>query len=113
MQSFLRKAVSAGADYALLEVTSQGVVQHRHEFIDWDAAIFTNLAPEHIESHGSFENYRAAKVSFFEYLARSRKPEKFFFVNGNDANARHFMDAAAIRGGVLYQYKKKSFWKNV
>lgn len=109
LQSFLRKAVSAGADYALLEVTSQGVVQHRHEFIDWDAAIFTNLAPEHIESHGSFENYRAAKVSFFEYLARSRKPEKFFFVNGNDANARHFMDAAAIPGGVLYQYKKEKF----
>lgn len=109
LQSFLRQAADAGADYALLEVTSQGVVQHRHKFIDWDAAIFTNLAPEHIESHGSFENYRSAKVSFFGYLARSRKPGKFFFVNGNDSNARYFMDAAAIPGGSLYQYKKEKF----
>lgn len=109
LQSFLRRAADAGADYALLEVTSQGVVQHRHEFIDWDAAVFTNLAPEHIESHGSFENYRAAKVSFFKYLARSRKPGKFFFVNGNDSNARYFMEAAAVPGGNLYQYKKEKF----
>jgi UDP-N-acetylmuramoyl-L-alanyl-D-glutamate--2,6-diaminopimelate ligase len=110
LQSFLRKAAAAGAEYALLEVTSQGVVQHRHKFIDWDAAVFTNLAPEHIESHGSFENYRAAKVSFFEYLARSRKPKKYLFVNGNDANFQYFTEAASgVPGGTLYQYKREKF----
>ncbi len=35
-----------------------GVAQHRHRFIDWNMGAITNLAPEHIESHGSFENYR-------------------------------------------------------
>lgn len=110
LQRFLRKAVNFGAEYALLEVTSQGVVQHRHEFIDWDAGFMTNLAPEHIESHGSFENYRAAKVSFFGYLAQSAKREKFFFVNGNDPNAEYFIKAGEkISGGRVFIYTKEKF----
>ena len=68
IQRFLRQAVKAGCDYALIEVTSQGVLQHRHRFIKWDAALFTNLAPEHIEAHGSFENYRGTKISFFTHI---------------------------------------------
>ncbi len=110
LQGFLKKAVKAGAEYALIEVTSQGVIQHRHRFIDWDAAFLTNLAPEHIEAHGSFENYRAAKVSFFEYLARSRKKEKYFFVNGNDSNAEYFVKAGErISGGRVFIYTKEKF----
>lgn len=110
LQRFLRRAVNAGAEYALIEVTSQGVVQHRHCFIDWDAALVTNLAPEHIESHGSFENYRAAKISFFEYLAQSRKKEKYLFVNGNDPNAEHFVKAGErVPGGRIFVYTKEKF----
>ncbi len=90
IQGFLRKAVKAGAEYALVEVTSQGVVQWRDRFIDWDAAFFTNLSPEHIESHGSFEKYREAKVRFFKDVLRSRKRKKFFFINGVDENREYF-----------------------
>src|SRR3989338_2105757 len=53
IQRFLRKAVNSGCQYFLMEVTSQCILQHRHRFIDFDAAIFTNLRPEHIEAHGS------------------------------------------------------------
>jgi len=110
VQGFLRKAVEAGAEYALIEVTSQGVVQHRHEFIDWDAAFLTNVAPEHIESHGSFENYRAAKVAFFEYLSESRKKEKYFFVNGNDRNGEYFVRAGEkVLGGQVIIYTREKF----
>ncbi len=110
LQKFLKKAANAGVEYALIEVTSQGVVQHRHEFIDWDAAFMTNLAPEHIESHGSFENYRAAKVSFFEYLARSSKRDKFFFVNGNDRSAEYFIEAGEkASGGRISVYAGEKF----
>lgn len=70
IQAFLARAVKAKCDYALIEVTSQGVVQHRHRFTDWNIGALTNLAPEHIESHGSFENYRAAKLEFLKYVLR-------------------------------------------
>ncbi len=93
IQRFLRDAVRAGAEYAFVEVTSQGVVQWRDRFIDWDAAFFMNLSPEHIESHGSFENYRAAKVRFFQDVLRSRKRPKQFFVNAEDENKDYFIRA--------------------
>lgn len=96
IQKFLRAAVQAGCEYALIEVTSEGVAQHRHRFIDWDAAIFTNLSPEHIERHGSFENYRSAKVGFFKSLAFSKKEKKYFFINAEDRNRRHFEEAAEL-----------------
>lgn len=66
IQRFLRQAVDSGCQYAILEVTSEGIKQHRHEFVDFEAAVFTNLTPEHIEAHGSFEKYREAKGKFFQ-----------------------------------------------
>lgn len=67
IHKFLHRARKAGCTYALLEVTSEGVKLHRHKFIPWRMALLTNLAPEHIESHGSFEKYRDAKGSFLSY----------------------------------------------
>ncbi len=96
LQKFLAEAVAAGCQYALIEVTSQGVVQHRHRFIEWNAAIMTNLAPEHIEAHGSFEHYRQAKINFFRYVARSPKPLIHFFINKDDPNRSYFEQAAAL-----------------
>jgi len=69
IQRFLRQAVSERCDAALVEVTSQGVSMSRHRFIKWRVGVLTNLAPEHIEAHGSFENYRAAKLSFLKNVA--------------------------------------------
>jgi len=113
IQKFLRQAVNAGCEYAIVEVTSQGVVQHRHRFIDWDAAIFINLAPEHIESHGSFEKYRQAKVSFFRYLIHSRKPRKYFFINEEDANHHYFEEEArVIENGKIVFFSRERFIKD-
>lgn len=93
LQRFLREAVLAGCDYAFIEVTSQGVIQHRHRFIEWDAACITNLQPEHIEAHGTFERYREAKLAFFRCLSRSRKRLRHFFLM-EDAALLPFADAA-------------------
>ena len=60
-QQFLRQAVKEGCGHAVLEVTSEGIAQHRHRFIHFHTAVFTNLSPEHIERHGSFEKYRETK----------------------------------------------------
>jgi len=92
MQKFLRKAVKEKCQYALLEMTSEGVVQYRHKFIKLNALIFTNLAPEHIESHGSFENYRTAKLQLFKSLEKSKVKRKIIIVNEDDPNASHFLN---------------------
>jgi len=89
IQKFLAQAVRAGCDYAILEVTSEGVVQHRHRFIDFEAGVFLNLSPEHIESHGSFENYRKAKIRFF------KKAKKIHILNADDENIEHFSELLA------------------
>jgi UDP-N-acetylmuramoyl-L-alanyl-D-glutamate--2,6-diaminopimelate ligase len=61
LQRFLRSAVRAGCSVAIIEMTSEGARQHRHRGIELDGLVFLNLAPEHIESHGSYEAYSDAK----------------------------------------------------
>jgi len=81
IQSFISKAVRAGCQFTVLEVSSQGVLQNRHRFINFDTAVFTKLAPEHIEAHGSFENYKKYKLKFFEYVKNNHvinKDDKYF-----------------------------------
>jgi len=91
IQRFLREAVDAGCRYAFIEVTSQGVAQHRHQFIDWNVAAITHVQPEHIEAHGSFENYREAKLDFFRYVADgSHKRPRLFFVNTDGTGVGYY-----------------------
>lgn len=91
MQKILREAVNAGCDYAVVELSSEGAKQHRHAFISLDALIFTNLSPEHIESHGSYENYVNAKLSLAKALNRSSKQNKIIVVNSDDSEADKFL----------------------
>jgi UDP-N-acetylmuramoyl-L-alanyl-D-glutamate--2,6-diaminopimelate ligase len=94
MQKFIRKALNKGCDWVVLELTSEGSKQFRHKFIDLDAFIFTNLAPEHIESHGSYENYRQAKINLTESLANKNK-ETVMVINGDDKEAPLFLEKKA------------------
>ncbi|MCR4312448.1 MAG: Mur ligase family protein, partial [Candidatus Uhrbacteria bacterium] len=61
LQRLLRRMVKSGCTHAVVETSSQGLIQHRHLGINYDLALFTNLTPEHIEAHGGFESYKAAK----------------------------------------------------
>ncbi len=67
-QKILRSMLRNGCRYAIVETTSEGIEQWRHRFINYDILIFTGLYPEHIDSHGSFDNYRAAKIKLFKHL---------------------------------------------
>ena len=89
LQRFLRQAVNSGPKYAVLEVTSEGIKQYRHKFIDFDAAVFTNLSPEHIEAHGSFKNYRAAKGKLFQAT------KNIHVINIDDENREYFLQFPA------------------
>ncbi len=76
IQKYLREMVTKGCEIAIVETTSEGAVQHRHECINYDMIVLTNLYPEHIESHGSFENYKKAKLSIFRHVARFGRNKK-------------------------------------
>lgn len=91
VQKFLRDAVDAKCDVAVLEMTSEGVTQFRHKYIELDALVFTNLTPEHIESHGSFENYVAAKLEIAKQLEKSRKRPRKIIANADDAHGEDFL----------------------
>jgi UDP-N-acetylmuramoyl-L-alanyl-D-glutamate--2,6-diaminopimelate ligase len=92
IQKFLRQAVNAHCDYAVLEISSEAAKQFRHKFIDLDALIFTNLAPEHIESHGSYDKYLEAKLSIAHALETSPKKGKIIAANIDDREGHKFLN---------------------
>lgn len=106
LQKLLRKAVKEGCKYVLLEVTSEGIKQFRHKFIDFNGAVFTNLAKEHIEAHKGFENYKRAKGELFKALGKSRKRKKFAVINIDDPKTEYFLNL--VRGLTIYTYGIKN-----
>lgn len=91
IQRYLRKMVEKGCNIAIVETTSEGRLQYRHRFINYDIMLLTNLYPEHIESHGSFEKYRQAKVDLFAYAASC---------NRKKLNGKEIAKIALVNGGV-------------
>ena len=96
IQKFLKQANNAGCEYAILEVTSEGILQYRHKFIDFDCAVFTNLSPEHIEAHKGFENYKKAKAKFFKAVKNTH------IINLDDKYSEYFLKFPANK---KYGYK--------
>lgn len=91
IQKFLADAVKAGATHAVVEITSEAARQHRHHFLFLNALVFTNLQKEHIESHGSFEKYAAAKFLIGKALARSSKRPRAIIANGDDPQSAPYL----------------------
>jgi UDP-N-acetylmuramoyl-L-alanyl-D-glutamate--2,6-diaminopimelate ligase len=105
-QRFLRRAVDAQCEYAILEMTSEAAKQFRHRHIDFDALIFLNLSPEHIESHGGYDKYVAAKVSLASALEKSRKENKLLIVNKDDVASPQFVAAAPSAKTLWFSLKQ-------
>ncbi len=104
IQKFLHRMVSEGCRCAIVETTSQGIAQFRHIGIDYDVAIFTNLTPEHIDAHKTFENYKMMKGKLFETLSHSatkyfdNKPfPKTIIANADSEYAPFFLSFDAPR----------------
>ncbi|MBP9748908.1 hypothetical protein KBD18_01755, partial [Patescibacteria group bacterium] len=104
LHRFLRRARAEGCEVAVVESSSEGLAQWRHAGIHYDIAVFTNLTPEHIESHGSFAAYREAKGRLFAALQRKTQKRKMLrgaplptvsVVNADDPNAAFFLSFPA------------------
>lgn len=97
LQAWLAAAVRAGAGHAVIEVSSHALALDRVREVEFDAAVFTNLTPEHLDFHGTFEAYRAAKARLFQALGSGVKGgPKFGVVNADDPNSHHFRRACRV-----------------
>ncbi|HYF28927.1 MAG TPA: Mur ligase family protein, partial [Candidatus Paceibacterota bacterium] len=103
IQRFLKEAVAKGAKYAVIEVTSEATLQYRHRFLYPDALVFTNLQKEHIESHGSFEKYAAAKLTIGRELARSPKRPRAIIANRDNKHSAPFL-ALPVEEVIPFSY---------
>lgn len=68
VQRQLRRMVDAGLTHCVLEATSHGLAQHRVSAVDFDMALVTNITHEHLDYHGGYEAYVAAKARLLEML---------------------------------------------
>ncbi len=85
LHRYLYELVRSGGTHAVMEVSSHGIAQRRTAGLEFDAAVFTNIAPEHLDYHGTFEDYLATKVKLFETL----RPDAYAILpRDEDASAR-------------------------
>ncbi len=101
INKFLSDAVKAKCAYAFIETTSEGIAQNRHKFIDFKTAVITNLNPEHIESHGGFDNYKKAKGKLFNDVKGTH------IINIDDKHSPYFLKFKADKI-ITYGIKNES-----
>jgi UDP-N-acetylmuramoyl-L-alanyl-D-glutamate--2,6-diaminopimelate ligase len=107
LQKQLKQMVSLGCKYAVVECTSEGLAQNRHLGINFDIALFTNLSPAHLKSHGSYGNYQKAKARLFEKVGKCKRksffPKKMIGVNFDDAlSGIYYSCPADVKFGVSF-----------
>ncbi|NTV41171.1 MAG: UDP-N-acetylmuramoyl-L-alanyl-D-glutamate--2,6-diaminopimelate ligase [Candidatus Moranbacteria bacterium] len=72
VQRFIRKAVEAGCEYLVLEVSSHSLDQHRTWGVEFQTAVITNVTREHLDYHKTMEKYREAKKVLFKNVAKNK-----------------------------------------
>ncbi len=103
----LRQAVDAGLKSCVLETSSHALVQHRVSDVFYDAAIFTNLSPDHLNYHKDMENYFEAKVDLFRQMAQKgagAKSRGGAIVNADDTWGVRLMAVVAEMGLPLITF---------
>jgi UDP-N-acetylmuramoyl-L-alanyl-D-glutamate--2,6-diaminopimelate ligase len=126
VQAYLARMVDAGLTHCILEMTSHGLAQGRLNGVDIDVAVLTNIMHEHLDFHGSWENYRDAKAIMFRMLGTSYRKDgvpKIAVVNADDKSYDYFKaistdkvvnygvqsEASYLATDIQYQPNKTSF----
>ena len=76
LQELLAQIHNAGCKAAAMEVSSHALAQERTRGVEWDVAVFTNLTQDHLDFHGTMENYFESKLKLFTDLARQQTKQK-------------------------------------
>ena len=82
LNRLLAQMVEAGCEYAFMECSSHAIAQKRIGGLKFAGGVFTNLTRDHLDYHGTFENYRDAKKAFFDGLDK----DAFAIINADDKN---------------------------
>jgi UDP-N-acetylmuramoyl-L-alanyl-D-glutamate--2,6-diaminopimelate ligase len=93
VQELLAQMVNAGCKAAAMEVSSHALAQDRVRGIEWDVAVFTNLTQDHLDFHGTMENYFEAKAALFTGLAEQKsKTNAAAVINIDDRHGAQLVD---------------------
>lgn len=95
---------SRGVEWLVLETTSHALAQNRVWGVPFSMAVMTNVTHEHLDYHGSFENYLEAKIKLFKITNRNKKGLQTGVINADDPNYDKF--AKAIHKPVFYGLNK-------
>jgi UDP-N-acetylmuramoyl-L-alanyl-D-glutamate--2,6-diaminopimelate ligase len=89
----LAQMANAGCKAAAMEVSSHALAQERVRGLEWDVAVFTNLTQDHLDFHGTMENYFAAKAKLFTELAAQKfKTNATAVINIDDRYGAQLVD---------------------
>jgi UDP-N-acetylmuramoyl-L-alanyl-D-glutamate--2,6-diaminopimelate ligase len=100
IQEMMRQMLQAGCGAVSMEVSSHALAQHRVDEVDFDVAVFTNLSQDHLDYHGTMENYFAAKSLLFRHLGRYEK-DGVAVVNVDDSYGRRLAASLGGENAVL------------
>src|SRR5438067_7824498 len=102
LQELLAQIVNAGCRAAAMEVSSHALAQDRTRGLEWNVAVFTNLTQDHLDFHGTMENYFDAKLNLFTGLAnQKRKRKPVAIVNIDDRYGQQLLDKIDKRVAVV------------
>ena len=93
LQQRLKHFASQGVEWVVVEASSHGLAQHRTWGVPFEVAVITNLTHDHLEYHGTFENYREAKRRLFKIA--NKHGLRFGVVNADDPSADIFVSTVA------------------
>src|SRR6266581_1038416 len=102
LQELLAQIANAGCKAAAMEISSHALAQNRTLDLEWNVAVFTNLTQDHLDFHGTMENYFDAKLKLFTGLAeQKRKRKPVAIVNIDDRYGKQLLDKIARRVAVV------------
>lgn len=93
-----------GVEWLVLEVSSHALQQRRVWGIPFTLVVMTNMSPEHLDYHGTFENYRIAKQRLFKLANTNKHGLKTGIINADDKTAKFFNHE--IQTAITYGIKK-------
>ncbi len=84
LQKLFSQMLKEHVDFVVMEVSSHALAQGRVQGTEFDAAIYTNLTHDHLDFHGTMEEYLKAKLKLFEMLEEGKKQDRFKIINVDD-----------------------------
>ncbi|MCL2266171.1 MAG: UDP-N-acetylmuramoyl-L-alanyl-D-glutamate--2,6-diaminopimelate ligase [Treponema sp.] len=134
VQRLLKEMADNGCEYAIIESSSHGLSEKTSRLgdVDFFSAVLTNVTHEHLEFHGTWEQYRHDKANLFRALERYKgaahpfsgddSPEPFGVINADDSSLQYFKKACGCKivtyspsgrdGDIVLENIKSSPWGN-